>query len=107
MEVFHSSGDLTKPHGLWEGASTRNHHSAKFGGNKHCGSGDIIVFVYHVTLQVLVLKGSCDFTESHHHAKFGDHKNCGSEDTFLFCHVILQDRVIKRSCYFMGGSPSR
>ena len=68
---------------------------------------ETIVFVYHVTLQVPVLKGSCDFTESHHHAKFGDHKNCGSEDTFLFCHVILQDRVIKRSCYFMGGSPSR
>ena len=26
---------------------------------------------------------------------------------FLFCHVILQDHMIERSCDFMGGSLSR
>ena len=25
-------------------------------------------------------------------------------EMFLICHVILPDLVIKRSCYFMGGS---
>ena len=32
------------------------------GGNRHCGSGDIMVLVYHVILQDQVTKGSCGFT---------------------------------------------
>ena len=37
-----------------------SHDSAKFGGHWHCGCGDIIIFIYHVTLQVHVLRRSCD-----------------------------------------------
>ena len=36
-----------------------SYHPAKFGGHRHCGSGDMIL-VY-VILQDQVIKGSCDF----------------------------------------------
>ena len=35
---------------------------ARFGYHRHCGSGDILVLVYHVILQDHVTKGSTDFT---------------------------------------------
>ena len=33
----------------------------KFGGHRHSGSGDVIVFVYHVILQDHLIKALCDF----------------------------------------------
>ena len=38
-----------------------NYHPAKFGGHRHSGSRDIIVFVCHVTLQDDVIKALNDF----------------------------------------------
>ena len=38
-----------------------SHHPTKFGGNKHCGSGDIKISVCHVILQDHVMKEPCDF----------------------------------------------
>ena len=37
------------------------HHPAKFDGHRTCGSGDIVVLVYHMISQDQVIKGSCDF----------------------------------------------
>ena len=36
-------------------------HSARFGGHRHCGSGDRLVLVCHVISENHVIKGSCDF----------------------------------------------
>ena len=36
------------------------HHSAKFGGHRHCGIGDILVLVCHVISHDQVIIGSCD-----------------------------------------------
>ena len=36
-------------------------HLAKFGGYRHCGSGDKMMLVCHVTLQDQVITGSRDF----------------------------------------------
>ena len=38
-----------------------SHHTTKFGGNRHCGTGDIKILVCHVILHDHVMKGSCDF----------------------------------------------
>ena len=38
-----------------------SYHPAKFGGYRHSGSGDIMVFVCHVTLQDHVIKALIDF----------------------------------------------
>ena len=38
-----------------------SHHPLKFGHHRHCGSGDIMVLVCHVTLQDRVTEGSYDF----------------------------------------------
>ena len=38
-----------------------SYHPAKFGGHRHSGSRDIIVFVCHVTLQDDVIKALNDF----------------------------------------------
>ena len=37
------------------------YHPAKFGGQGHCGSGNIMILVCHVILQDDAIKGSCDF----------------------------------------------
>ena len=37
-------------------------HPAKFGGQKHTDSGDVVVLVCHVIFQDQVVKGSWDFT---------------------------------------------
>ena len=37
-----------------------SYHLAKFGGRRHSASGDILVFVYHVTLQDHVIKALND-----------------------------------------------
>ena len=36
-------------------------HPAKSGGERHYGSGDIMVLVYHLIWQDHVTKGSCSF----------------------------------------------
>ena len=38
-----------------------SHQLAKFGGQRHCGSGDMILG-YHVISQDHVIEGSCNFT---------------------------------------------
>ena len=38
-----------------------HHHSAMFGGHRHCGSGDIMVLVFHVILQEYVIKRLLEF----------------------------------------------
>ena len=38
-----------------------SHQPAKFGGHRHCGSGDIMVLVCHVISQHHVIKRSYDF----------------------------------------------
>ena len=38
-----------------------SHYRAKFGGHRHCDSGDIIVLVCHVISQEYVIKRSRDF----------------------------------------------
>ena len=35
----------------------------KFGGPSHCGSGDTILYIFHVILQDHLIKGSSDFME--------------------------------------------
>ena len=40
------------------------HHTAKFGGHKHCGSEDIKVLVCHVISKYHVIEVSCDFMGS-------------------------------------------
>ena len=37
------------------------YHLAEFGECRHCGSKDIMIFVFDVTLQEHVIKGSFDF----------------------------------------------
>ena len=45
---------------------------------------------------------------SHHTTKFVCDRHCGSGNKMSqFCHMILQNLVIRRSCDFMGRSPSR
>ena len=38
-----------------------SYHHAKFGSDKHCGSGDIMILVCHVISHKQVIKGSCNF----------------------------------------------
>ena len=39
-----------------------SHYPAKFGGHRHCDSGDIIVLVCHVISQECLIKRSRDFS---------------------------------------------
>ena len=73
------------------------YHPAKFGGQGHCGRGNIMILVCHVILQDDAIKGSCDFwlyeresiNVSYHPAKFGSHRHSDSGDIVaLVCHVI-------------------
>ena len=41
-----------------------SHQPTKFGGHRHCSSGDIMVFVYHVTLKDHVIKALNEFMVS-------------------------------------------
>ena len=84
------------------------HYPAKFGGDKHRGSGDIMVLICHVISQDLLTEGASNiprspFKVSHHPAKFGGHRRCSIGDVMvLVCHVIWQDHMIKRSYDFMS-----
>ena len=90
-----------------------SYHPVKFGGRRHCGNEDIMIFVCYKILYDHMIKGSCDFMTgvlkvNYHFAKFGGHRHCGNGDTMiLVCHVILQDHMIKGSWNFMDRSPSR
>ena len=77
-----------------------SYHSGKFGGDKHSGSGNIIVFVCHVTMQdhvsVIWLYGLELLEKSHHPTMFGILRHCGNGGIIVSdCHVILQDHMIK------------
>ena len=93
-----------------------SHTPAKFGGHKHHGSGGMKVFVYHVTLQDHMAKGSRNMVRSHSSlvsvlarlVEIGTLIGTSNEYFMaLLCHMILQNHVIKWSCDFMGKSPSR
>ena len=48
--------------GLYESKPLKvSHDPAKFGGDKHCGRGDIMILICHVISQDHVTLGSCDF----------------------------------------------
>ena len=77
-----------------------SHHSARFGGHGHSGSGHVMVLTCHVILQEHVIKESCVFNEIHNPAIFDKDRHCSSGDMILICHVISNDHVIKGSCDF-------
>ena len=69
-----------------------SHHLAKFGGHRHCGSGDLVVLVClakRCDERVKLLYGQKSIKVSYHYAKFGDYGNSGSGDMLLICHVIM------------------
>ena len=63
-------------------------HSIKFGGHRHSGSRDVMIFACHVALQDHVIRELCYFiirgpsSVSHHPTKFRGHRYCGSGDWF-------------------------
>ena len=72
---------------------------------KVSSSEDMIVLVCHVILQDHVTTGPSNFMNGNN---FSGNKHCDIGDIIdLVYHVISQDHVFKRSCYFMGRSPSR
>ena len=90
-----------------------SHPPAKFGGHRHCGSGDIFL-ICQVILQYHLIQEPCDLIGRslekiiQHPGKFGGYRHCGNADIIvLVCYVISQDYIINGSCDFMGRSPSR
>ena len=71
-----------------------NHDPTKFGGHRHCSSGEIIVLVCHVILQGDVIKVSFDFIGRDHQSEltpptFGNYSHSGSGVTMILVfHVI-------------------
>ena len=53
------SRDLARPRDMLDHIKV-SYRPTKFGGNRHSGSGDIMVFSCHVTLQKHVINESCD-----------------------------------------------
>ena len=83
----------------------------KLGGNRHFGSGDIMLLVCYLISQDHVIKMSYSFMwmgllkVNHQSATFGSQRHCGSGDIMLlFCHML---HVIKSSCAFIGKNTSR
>ena len=70
------------------------HHSTKFGGHRHCGSRDIMIFVCYVTSQNHVIHhDTLPIKVRYHPVKIGGHSNSGSRDIMIFvCHVTLQNQ---------------
>ena len=90
-------------------------HPAKFGGHRHCNSGDMIL-VSHMISQDQVIKWSSDFKAlwlgpinvSDHPVKFGGHRYCDNGDrAFSNCHTISQDQVSQGVCDFLGRNSLR
>ena len=78
-----------------------SYNSTKFGGHRHSGRGDIMVFLCQVTFQDRVIKAISD-----HLKKIGGHRNCRSGDIIvLVCHVISQNHVIKGHMILCVGAP--
>ena len=83
-------------------------HPAKFGGQRHCGSGDIFL-IYHINSHMTTCsKGWVEAPHiSHHFAKFNSHRPRNSTDIRDLRFLInLQDYVIKGSCNFVQGTSS-
>ena len=77
---------------LWLGALQLSHHPTKFCGHRRGVGGDIIVLVFHMILQVHVIKELCDFQVSYYPATFGGYSHSDSGVIMiLVCQVILQD----------------
>ena len=66
-----------------------SHQHTKFGGHRHCGSGNMLILICQVISQDLVMKGTYDFKVSYHPATFGTNRHSGSGDMFLVFHMIL------------------
>ena len=76
---------------LWLRALQLSHHPTKFCGHRHRVSGDIIVLVFHMILQVPAIKELYDFQVSYYPAKFGGHSHSDSGVIMiLVCQVISQ-----------------
>ena len=87
---------------------TVSHHPTKFGGHRHCGNWRYNAISLSLDLlrpldqSVIWLYGLDLLKISQHPTKFNGHRHCGIEDIMvLFCHVILQDHVIKWSSEFI------
>ena len=70
-----------------------SHHPLKFGHHRHCGSGDIMVLVCHVTLQDRVTEGSYDFISWKCIfliilLRFHDHRPCWKKLTYIQSHDL-------------------
>ena len=85
-----------------------SYHLTKLGGYKHCGSGNIMVLICHMTSQDHVIQWLCDFMGgSQCPTMFCSHRHGGMGNIMiLVCQKILQHHVIKGSCNFMSRSPS-
>ena len=91
-----------------------SHDSVKFGGQRHCGSGDIMFLNYHVILQDHVIEELSNLIDrsplkvNQNPVKLSGLRHFRKGDImFLVCHIISQDHEIKRSCGFMGRSSSK
>ena len=88
-----------------------SHHLTKFGGHRHCGSGDIVLFC-HAISQDHGIKQSYDFIDRSPSKQvtilqFGFCSYSGSGVVMiLVSHVVSQGHLIKGSCDFMSGSTS-
>ena len=87
-----------------------SYHTPKFDGHRHCGSGDNGFSLSGDLARprdrsAMWLYRQKAIKVSYHLAMFGSHRHSDSVDIRV-CHVILQDRLIKGLCDFMGGSPS-
>ena len=75
------------------------HYPAKFGGHRHCGSGDTMALVYHVILKEHMTKrwnnsmGRINVLTSHHPNKFSGHRHSASGDI-----MFEVGHLIKGSC---------
>ena len=88
------------------------HTSAKFFGDRHRGSGDIMALVCHAILQDHVNKGSSNVMGRTSSRLLTILPSLVAMSTVvvemvLVCHVVLEDHVIKGSYGVIGRSPSR
>ena len=94
-----------------------SYHPAKFGGYRHSSSRDIMGFVCQVALHDHVNRVLFHFMVRSHlryvtilpsSIFYQDHRLCDNGDIMVLAsHVISQNHVIKRSCDFIGSSPSK
>ena len=75
----------------------RSHYHAKYGHQKHCGSGDMVL-VGHVISQDYLIRESSNF--------FGKWYSASGAIIYLICHLASKEHMIEGSYGFMGGSSS-